>query len=50
MIAQLGNSCLGLQGKKIEIGDSSSDMANKSLIIRYQPDLYKRLKNSIQTL
>lgn len=44
MIAQLGNSCLGLQGKKIEIGDSSSDMANKSLIIRYQPDLYKRLK------
>ena len=44
MIIQLGSSCLGLQGKKIEIGDSSSDLANKSLIIRYQPDLYKRLK------
>lgn len=41
---QLGESAYGLKGKKIEIGDSSSDMANKSLIIRFQPDLYKRLK------
>ena len=44
MESQLGESAHGLKGKKIEIGDSTSDMANKSLIIRYQPDLYKRLK------
>lgn len=44
MQERLGRNCMGLQPRTFEFGDSSSDMANKSLIIRYQPDLYKRLK------
>lgn len=44
LVKSLGDSACGLEGKKIEFGDSSSDMANKSLIIRFQPDLYRRLK------
>ena len=44
MIKRLGNSTEGLIGKTIRIGDHSSDFANKDLIIRYQPGLYKKLK------
>lgn len=44
MIAQLGLSTEGLLGKTIRIGDYSSDFANKDLIIRLQPDLYKKIK------
>ena len=44
MISELGTSTEGLVGKTIRIGDYSSDFANKDLIIRYQPGLYKRIK------
>lgn len=45
MIKRLGNSTEGLIGKTIRIGDHSSDFANKDLIIRYQPGLYKKIKD-----
>lgn len=45
MIKRLGDSTEGLIGKTIRIGDHSSDFANKDLIIRYQPDLYKKIKD-----
>ncbi len=44
MQEQLPNNSVGLVGKTIILGSDKSTFANKALFLRFQPDLYKRLK------
>lgn len=44
MREQLPNNSVGLVGKTIVLGSDKSTFANKALFLRFQPDLYKRLK------
>lgn len=44
MREQLPNNSDGLVGKTIVLGSDKSTFANKALFLRFQPDLYKRLK------